>query len=277
MLPLLPVPFLGWSLSSYRTAYATTALFVLTTGARWTAVRGGFGVRASRRASAALLLVALIGGRAHYVAANAHAFAGHWADALVFWGGGRHVGGVLLALVLVGPLLLRRLGLRAGQYADAGVPTFTVAMAIARLGCFLHGCCSGVAARWPWCVTYPRWTAIHARQVSLGLIAADAPRTAPVHPLPLYFAAASLLVGAVAVRLHARKRYHWQVTLVSLVGYSVVAALLESFRDDYAGRVWWGPLPQLTWVALATAVGGAVVLAGVEVCRAACRPRPLPA
>src|SRR5262249_7293406 len=77
-----------------------------------------------------------------------------------------------------------------------------------------------------------------------------APRTASIHPLQLYFAAAALAIAATALWLRRRKRYDGQVALVGLVLFSASAAALEFFRADQPLRLYWGPLPQLEWTAL---------------------------
>jgi prolipoprotein diacylglyceryltransferase len=87
-------------------------------------------------------------------------------------------------------------------------------------------------------------------QVAHHLIAADAPRSLPAHPLQLYFVAAALLITAAARWLHPRKRYDGQIGLVGLVLFAAMSAVLEPFRADWTDRAYWGPLPQLTWSAL---------------------------
>src|SRR5262249_21434050 len=158
---------------------------------------------------------------------------------------------------------LPRSGVPAWRLVDAIVPVVGVGIAIARLGCFLHGCCFGIPCAFPWGVTFPRDSYVYRSHASLGLLSPGAARSAPVHPLQLYFAGAGLLVTATALAVRRRKRFDGEPTLVALLVYSASAAALEFLRGERTARGFWGPLPQLAWVALAmtVATGAALVLA----------------
>ena len=152
---------------------------------------------------------------------------------------------------------------RPGRFADAGTPAVGIALAISRVGCFLHGCCVGTPYDAFWCVRYPRLTALYELHRSAGLIPSGAARTAAVHPLPLYFAAAALLMAALTAWLHRRKRYDWQVTFVGVLAFGATTAILEPFRQPYREQRLWRGLPHLEWIALGvTTVGAVALLAG---------------
>jgi len=167
------------------------------------------------------------------------------------------------------------LRLPLGRFADGFLPTVGVGIAIARVGCFLHGCCFGTLCSWPWCVTFPRDTYIYQYHADLGVLPPGAERTLPIHPLQLYFCAAGLLITAAALWWHPRKRYHGEVALVGLVLFSTSTALLEFLRADAQPRLYWGALPQLTWIALAMSVASLVALAGAELAHRSKRIRSL--
>ena len=155
-------------------------------------------------------------------------------------------------------------GLPAWRLADATVPVVGVGIAIARLGCFLHGCCFGTLCAWPWCVTFPRDTYIYQYHLDLGVLPLGAERTLPIHPLQLYFAAAGLAITAAGLWLHPRKRYDGEVALVALVIFSISTAMFEFLRADAQPRLYWGSLPQLTWIALAMSAASVTALAAAE-------------
>jgi prolipoprotein diacylglyceryltransferase len=100
--------------------------------------------------------------------------------------------------------------------------------------------------------------------VSTGLLAPDAAHAAPVHPLELYFAAAGVLLTIVGLWLHRRKAYDGEVALVALLLFSASSAWLETFRGAIPQRVWWGPLPELEWLALAMTVSSFAALLAAE-------------
>ena len=101
-------------------------------------------------------------------------------EALNLWAGGMAwhggvVGGVL-AVVIVAALMR----VSVGRMCDLAAPGMVVAYAIARVGCFLNGCCYGHPTDLPWAVTFPQIGRTHAPPV-------------PVHPTQFYAIAGSLL------------------------------------------------------------------------------------
>ena len=207
-------------------------------------------------------LGAFIGGRLHFVATHLTCSRTSRGTCCAFWSG-LHAGGAIVGAVVALAIAPPRSGVPAWRLADAIVPVVGVGIAIARLGCFLHGCCFGIPCALPWCVTFPADSYVYQLHASLGLLPPGAARSAPVHPLQLYFAGAGLLVTATALAVRRRKRFDGEPTLMALLVYSVSAAALEFLRGERTARVFWGPLPQLEWVALAmtVATGAALVLA----------------
>jgi phosphatidylglycerol---prolipoprotein diacylglyceryl transferase len=196
------------------------------------------------------------------VVANYWSYYGaHPAAALRFWAG-LHAGGAIAALVVAAPFVVR--GVPVARLGDALVPTVGIGIVLARVGCFLHGCCFGSVCMLPWCLSFPAGSPSHAHQAATGLLAPAAVHALPVHPLQLYFAATGLLIIVVGVCLHPRKRYDGQVALVALLFFSASAAALEPFRAEIPERVYWGPLPQLEWVALAMTAAAGAALAAAE-------------
>lgn len=80
-----------------------------------------------------------------------------WQGGLVFYGG---LAGAAVAIII----LLRRRGISVAYAADLVLPSVILGLAITRIGCFLNGCCFGVAAEVPWTVTFPRSSFAHEKQ-----------------------------------------------------------------------------------------------------------------
>lgn len=111
-----------------------------------------------------IILTALIGARGLWVLTHLERFdaANDWLGALNPFGGSRagasiglsmH-GGVALALVAAFAFFrLRRLPFL--RYADAMAPSLLLGEGITRIGCFLNGCCHGLACSYPWAVHFP--------------------------------------------------------------------------------------------------------------------------
>lgn len=254
MLPvLIEFPQLGAAIHSRGLLIVLAALFCNLVGPRWIEALEGIDRRKSRRALLWLLPPAFLGGRLHYIA-------NHWSEpgdlplaAFVLWGRGMHAGGAIALLALAMPVVARRLSIPLGRFADGAVPAVAVAIAIARVGCFLRGCCYGAASDWPWAVRFP------AGALAYGDGSALAPGTA-LHPLQLYFASAALAIAVVAPWLRRHRRYEGQVALVALLLHSLSAAAIEPFRAEHPERVYWGALPQLEWAALAMVVVAVLAL-----------------
>jgi phosphatidylglycerol:prolipoprotein diacylglycerol transferase len=252
----------GIVLPSYVVALTAAVVVCNTIGPWWAHRLEGIEPRVTRRTLLLVGLGAFIGGRLHFVAIHSFMFADKPWDVLRFWSG-LHAGGAIVGAVAALAIVPLRSGVPAWRLADAIVPVAGIGIAIARLGCFLYGCCFGIPCALPWCVTFPRDSYVYQLHASLGLLSPGAARSAPVHPLQLYFAGAGLLVTATALAVRRRKRFDGEPTLVALLVFSASAAALEFLRGERTARVFWGPLPQLEWVALAmtVATGAALVLA----------------
>lgn len=165
---------------------------------------------------------------------------GEWADlkwgeflltgGLVFFGG--LIGGVLGVI-----LYLRRAGAPVIPVSDLALPYVALAHGIARVGCFLNGCCHGSHTTAPWGVPYPK-----------NLPAA----TLPVHPVQLYETLGLLVLFAVLRLVYRRGPRTGTVMLGYLAGYGTLRFVTEFFRGD-SGH----PLLGLT---ASQAVAGAMVL-----------------
>ena len=270
---LLEVPSLGITIASYHACIALAVLVCFAIGPRWIAALAGLDSRQVLRAMLVLALAVFFGARLHFVLNHWEDFADQPLTALRVWSGGLHAGGGIALLALAVPLTLRWFAIPVGRFADGFAPLVGVGIAIARLGCFLHGCCFGTVCSLPWGITFPRNTYIYQLHADLGLLPHGAEHTLPIHPLQLYFAAAGLAVTAVALWLHGHKRYDGEVALVSLVVFSLSTAGLEFLRADTQPRVYWWPPPSLMAAAFAMSAAALTALAAAELRYRRARPR----
>ena len=181
---LLEVPSLGITLASYHACLLLAVIVCFAIGPRWVAALEGLDRRRVFRAMLLLGVAVFAGARFHFVLNQWASFADHPVDVLRIWSGGLHAGGGIVLLALAAPLALRWLALPVGRFADGFVPTVGIGIAIARLGCFLHGCCFGTLCAWPWGVSFPRDTYIYQYHADLGVLPPGAAHTLPIHPLP---------------------------------------------------------------------------------------------
>ena len=167
---------------------STGTLFFLLAGG----VGGAAALAAGRRAGislwglAGLVATVLV---AFYVGSRTYAFGEsalrYGFEARLFLAGGmRATGGMILSAAIF-PLARRRFFPEHSALAlgDLLVVPLCLTMAVARLGCFLHGCCYGTPSGLPWAVRFPHGSPAWIAHVSAALLPPDAPASLPIHPL----------------------------------------------------------------------------------------------
>ena len=107
------------------------------------------------------------------------------------------LGGLLLAGA-AGVVACRLLALPLPGMADAVAPGLWIGIALARIGCFLAGCCFGEVTSLPLGITFPTGSPAHIHQVVSSLRALP---PMPVHPTQLYELAAALACAGLAAGL----------------------------------------------------------------------------
>jgi len=171
-------------------------------------------------------------------------------QALNLWRGGMAwhggvIGGVL-AVVIVGALMR----VSVGRVFDLGAPGMVLAYAIARIGCFLNGCCHGHPTDLPWAVTFPHTGSLPGPPV-------------PVHPTQLYALTGSLLFVLPLVLLMTRwvhrsfSRFMIFLILSSVLRFAVEFARRGATADPFA------LIPALTQAQAASIV--IIVVCGVAI------------
>ncbi len=154
------------------------------------------------------------------------------------------------ALGAAGALALfgRRLGLDVLVVADHAVPAFCCAHGIGRLGCFLGGCCHGAPWSGALAVTYTH------------PLAPAAALSQPVHPVPLYEAAALVLLASVFALVPVREAGSGRRVLQYAAAYSVLRLGLEPLRGDAVrGLFFGGALSTSQLIAAAVLLAAAIL------------------
>jgi phosphatidylglycerol:prolipoprotein diacylglycerol transferase len=148
----------------------------------------------------------LVGGRLFYLV-------GHWDwhDAFNINTPGMILYGGLLVGLAVTCLVLRMMKLPTGAVADAIGLSLPLGIAIARVGCFLNGCCYGKPSGLPWAVTFPG-------------------STTPVHPTQLYELILDLLAFAFLLWVRRYLTRDWDLFLMFLASYAAIRFFMEFFR-----------------------------------------------
>lgn len=203
---------------------------------------------------ALLAVLVFAGGRAHYVYNrwDLGYFQDRPFEVLRIWDG-LHAPGALAALLVSAPLLAWLFRLNLGRVADQLAPACLLGIVIARIGCFLNGCCYGVACSAGLCVSYPPGSQAHRLHLRSGLVGVG-DWSADVHAFQIYLvlvcAGAAMAFWLVA----RRRRYDGQAALVAAAVYLGGATAVEAFRS--------GALPQAfgAWGFTQLQVGGGALL-----------------
>jgi phosphatidylglycerol:prolipoprotein diacylglycerol transferase len=165
-----------------------------------------------------LVIPALAGARLAYVAGRWEFFRQHLAMVGRLSAGGQVLYGGLLAIP-VSVALLGALGVPFWAFWDAATFTVLTAMVFTRVGCLLHGCCSGKPTEGRFGLMIPGRDGVAIRRIPAQLLEAGL--------------GAVLLAGVTAIPAKAPAGV---VFLAALGGYAVGRFLLEGTREP-AGRV----------------------------------------
>lgn len=124
--------------------------------------------------------VGLVGARILFILTNIEAFT-HWYELFAVWDGGLSILGATVGIILTLPWYLRRQHIAILPLFDLCALYAALLESISRIGCFLAGCCYGVATTMPWGIIYHD---MHA----------DAPVNVCIHPTQLYSAFALFII-----------------------------------------------------------------------------------
>ncbi len=155
--------------------------------------------------------------------------------------------GAVLALPLTGlTLWLPARGVTLRAALDCWTPPLLAVLGIARIGCWLEGCCYGVPASYLG-MSFPMGSPAYQRHLAQGLIPPDA-ASLPVVPTQAIEALTLLVLCAMA--LHVLRAGRRGVFVPTIAAYSLLRFALEFARDD-PERNGFGPLAVSQWIALA--------------------------
>ena len=270
MFPRLQIPFVG-TVPSHDLLVILAILVAGGLGLWWTIVREKLPAGRVLVAIFLMLVIVLAGGRLHFALTKWHFFETDPTRIFRLSSGGLHAPGAILALTVGGWIVLRALRLPIGRFVDGLAPTVGIGIALARIGCFLNGCCYGDVCDLPWAVSLPSDSYTYHAQIDAGVLERGAAQAHPVHPLPLYFAGAGLIISAILLWRRPQRRYEGELGVMLLFLFSLSSTFLEPWRANHEYRVYWGTLPQLFWVGLGMTLASAAL--ALRLARAA-KPPP---
>jgi len=135
---------------------------------------------------------------------------------------------------------------------DGAALALPLGESIARLGCFVYGCCWGAPTQSRFGV---RYTSEHSKVV----------RRAPhlqgvkIHPVQLYSLVIHLVMFGAFYLLLPYRAFDGMIAAVYLISHSIVRYPLEQFRQDDRGKL-WGPFTHTHLYSTAMILGGTAIL-----------------
>ena len=184
-----------------------------------------------------VILGALIGGRLGYIIFYLDYYLKDPIKILYFRQGGlSFFGGFSIAFLLC-LLYIKRTKISFWKFADIAAPSVAMGIGIARIGCFLNGCCFGVVSE-NYGIKFPslHMPPVYSQQLKDGLIASGSSYTLPVIPTQLYSFLYAFLIFFILLGIRKYKKYDGYLFLNFLVLYSISRFIIEFFRfygDNY--------------------------------------------
>ena len=184
-----------------------------------------------------VVLGAILGGRLGYIIFYLDYYLKDPIKILNFRQGGlSFLGGFSIAFFLCW-LYIKRTKISFWKYADISSPSIAMGIGIARIGCFLNGCCFGRVSE-NYGIKFPslHMPPVYLQQLKDGLIASGSSCTLPVIPTQLYSSLYAFLIFFILLWMKKYKKYDGYLFLNFLVLYSMSRFTIEFFRfygDNY--------------------------------------------
>ena len=178
-----------------------------------------------------VILGALIGGRLGYVIFYLDYYLKNPIKILYFRQGGlSFLGGFLIAYILCW-WYVKISKISFWKYADIVAPSIAIGLGIARIGCFLNGCCFGLVSE-KYGLRFPALNIppVYLQQLKDGLIVSGSSSTLPVIPTQLYSSLYNFLIFFILLWIKKYKKYNGYVFLSFLILYSISRFTIEFFR-----------------------------------------------
>lgn len=226
-------------------AYGTMLMLAFLAGIAWTsrdAKRRGIDPAHVLDLSFFLIIASVVFARVLFVLLDLSAYRSSPGAALRIWEGGLSFHGGLIGAILALAVFARVRRLGFWRMADLLAPGAALGYGIARIGCFLNGCCYGEPSNLPWAVTF------------LGV---DGPR----HPTQIYASLINFAIFGLLLLWRRRPMRDGQLVMVYLGLYSVYRFGIEFLRRGASARLWLGGLTEAQIASLAIVAIAAVICA----------------
>lgn len=198
----------------------------------------------------AILVSSIVGARGMYVLTHLADYRANPMLAFALWEGGLTLYGGFALGTIGGFAYMRYAGLPLGLTADVVTPSVALGVGIARIGCFLNGCCFGLPGHAAWCVKFPAGSPPDAIFPGQAL-----------QPSQLYNAFAAFGLFALMLALRGRFKAPGQLWWTFLALFMLVRIPIDATRYyEPSAYVWTGPFGPVTDSGV---IGGAIFVIAV--------------
>ncbi len=184
-----------------------------------------------------MVVAAILGSRVLHVMIEWRYFSENPFEIIKLWEGGLVFYGGFLGALLAGTLYIWKHKLPFWRTADIFAVGIPLGHAFGRMGCFLAGCCFGLATDLPWAVEFTNPQSL-------------APLYEHLHPTQLYSSLSNLSIFAIIFFMRKKKRFEGQLALTYVVLYSITRSIIEFFRGDDRGTLYAGNVSTSQTIAL---------------------------
>jgi phosphatidylglycerol:prolipoprotein diacylglycerol transferase len=199
-----------------------------------------------------VLISSVVGSRFFYVITHLSEYEHDMLGVFKVWEGGLSFYGGLAAGVAFGIAYLVRRGLPVLEVTDIVAPQIALGISIARIGCFLNGCCFGTPSGLPWACEFPRDSL--AGWVMVG---------EALHPTQVYSAAVNFLIFLFLWNMLRRGLARGAVFFMLLITYGAWRFIVDFLRyheDHMYLRFIAGWLTWTQVISLGIIITGSVLL-----------------
>lgn len=176
-----------------------------------------------------LLIAAIVTSRLFYVVTTPEIFLSDPLEIFRIWKGGLVFYGAFIGAMLTIVIYLRKYKRPLWKTLDILAPSVAIGHFFGRIGCFFAGCCYGKQCALPWAVTFS-----HPESL--------APTGTPLHPTQLYSALNNLMIFGILCFFRTRKKFDGQLFWTYVMVYGITRSVIEIFRGDFRGEVYFGVL-----------------------------------
>jgi phosphatidylglycerol:prolipoprotein diacylglycerol transferase len=166
-----------------------------------------------------VLLTSVAGSRLLYVLGHLDQYRGSVWDVFKVWEGGLTFYGGLILGVFFGITFLRVKKVPVREAIDVIAPQIALGIAIARIGCFMNGCCFGTESHLPWACKFPPDS--QAGWVLPGVA---------LHPTQIYSSIANFLIFLMLRRRVRSEHAPGTVFFLFLIAYGVWRLAIDYLR-----------------------------------------------